>query len=156
MKKPSEYAVSAMRALGVTVEPNQNMLRQIGVLGEACYFCEPPTGFPDVAEKWGGSNAILARVNFATTLATGRIRGAKPDYEKLLADLPAREAEVITDRLTQILVGIPLDPQTQGSIEKTIARARAQSKGKRRKANFKEAAGFLAALILGSPDFQMR
>jgi uncharacterized protein (DUF1800 family) len=156
MKKPSEYAVSAMRALGVTVEPNQNMLRQIGVLGEACYFCEPPTGFPDVAEKWGGSNAILARVNFATTLATGRIRGAKPDYEELLADLPAREAEVITERLTQILVGIPLDPRTQGSIEKTIGRAREQSKGQRRKATFKEAAGFLAALILGSPDFQMR
>jgi len=156
MKKPAEYAVSAMRALDVTTDGNENLLRQVGRLGEACYFCEPPTGFPDVAEKWGGSNAILARVNFATALAFGRVKGAKPDYQKLLSDLPSRDGRVVADRLAQILLGVPLSPATDTSIADTIERAQAQMKGQRRKVKFGDAAGFIAALILGSPDFQMR
>ena len=156
MKKPAEYAVSAMRALGVETDGNDNLLRAVGGLGEACYFCEPPTGFPDVAEKWGGSNAILARVNFATALAFGRVKGIKPDYEALLSDLPSRDGRVVADRLAQILMGVPLSPATDDSIADTIERAQAQMKGARRKVKFADAAGFIAALILGSPDFQMR
>jgi uncharacterized protein (DUF1800 family) len=156
MKKPAEYAVSAMRALGVTTDGNENLLRQVGRLGEACYFCEPPTGYPDVAEKWGGSNAILARVNFATALAFGRVSGAKPDYEGLLSDLPSRDGRVVADRLAQILLGIPLSPATDASISDTIERAQAQMKDARRQVKLRDAAGFIAALILGSPDFQMR
>jgi len=156
MKKPAEYAISAMRALGVTTDGNESLLRQVGRLGEPCYFCEPPTGFPDVADKWGGSNAILARVNFATAIAFGRVKGAKPDYEALLAFLPSRDGRVMADGLTQLLVGVPLSPATDDAITTAIERAEAQMKGERRTVKFRDAAGFLAALILGSPDFQMR
>ncbi|MEN8149043.1 MAG: DUF1800 family protein, partial [Planctomycetota bacterium] len=156
MKKPAEYAVSVMRALDVETDGNQNLLRAIGRLGEPCYYCEPPTGFPDVAEKWGGSNAILARVNFATQTAFGRMKGAKPDYAKLLEGVSSVDPHVVANRLTRDLVGIPLSHDTEVALAATIDRAKELSKGQRRKPKLSEGAGLLAALILGSPDFQMR
>jgi uncharacterized protein (DUF1800 family) len=155
LKKPSEYAISAMRALGVTTDAPLGLVRTIGQLGEPLYFCEPPTGFPDVADRWGGSNAILARVGFATQLALGRVRGAKPDWRSVLEGAPDGDARGLADHLVRTLHGMPLSPATDEAIQQAVARAGAEQMPRRR-AGREEAAGYLAALVLGSPDFQMR
>ena len=97
MKKPHEFVVSSLRALDIQTDAPRQLLNQISQMGEPLYMCEPPTGYSDLAEKWGGSNSILSRVNFATSLAFGRVRGAKPDYEKLLTGAPRGDLHAAVD-----------------------------------------------------------
>jgi len=156
LKNPHTYAISAMRALGVETDAPRRLLRTIGVLGEPLYYCEPPTGYSDLAEKWGGSNAILSRVNFATALAFGRVRGAKPDFGAVLGDVPVDDPHVLADRIVTRCVGRPLSPEAARAIDGVIERAKRMAKGPRRRTTRDEAAGLLCALVLGSPDFQMR
>jgi len=156
MKKPLDLVVSGVRALGIETKNPRALFYRIGQMGESLYFCEPPTGFPERAEKWGGTNAILARVNFATGLAYGRIGGHKADYDKLLAGAPIEDPQILAEWLSRLLVGRPLSPQTEAGIRRAIDRARAGLEREGQRAKRAEAAGFIAALILGSPDFQMR
>jgi uncharacterized protein (DUF1800 family) len=77
MKSPFEYAVSAIRALGGETAGNQQITKAIGTMGQPLYQYQPPTGFPDRADHWMSDGALVARLNFAITLASGRIPGTK-------------------------------------------------------------------------------
>jgi uncharacterized protein (DUF1800 family) len=157
VKKPHEYVVSALRAVDAETDAPRGLLYQIGQMGEPLYLCEPPTGYSDAAEKWGGTNAILSRVNFATALAFGRVPGAKPDYDRLLAGAPVEDPAVLIDWLVRAYLGQPLSPTSAQALDGVVEQARATARQqRRRKASTKEALGFLTAMILGSPDFQMQ
>jgi len=73
MKSPFEYAVSAIRALGGETSGNQQIAKAIGQMGQPLYQYQPPTGFPDRADHWMSDGALVARLNFAVTLTSGRI-----------------------------------------------------------------------------------
>ena len=47
-------------------------------LGMPLYMCQPPTGYPDKAEAWVNTGALLNRMNFAVQLVGGRMRGLQP------------------------------------------------------------------------------
>ena len=153
MKKPGEFAISALRALDLETDAPPALLARIGLLGEPLYLCEPPTGYPDRAEKWSGANAILARVNFATALASGRVGGHRPDYGKLLAGATVREPRALAEWLCRQCLGRPLSPASE---EPYLQAADAVAERMREGMKPAEAAAALAALVLGSPDFQMR
>jgi uncharacterized protein (DUF1800 family) len=157
VKKPHEYAISAIRALGLETDGPRSLVYQIARMGEPLYLCEPPTGYGDVAEKWGGANSVLARVNFATSLALGRVNGARPDYRRILEGAPVSDPTALVDWMCREYLGQPLSPASETALLAVVDRARAKAlKARRRKANLQEAGGFLTALILGSPDFQMQ
>ncbi len=73
MKTPFEYAVSAIRALGGDTGGNQQIAKAISTMGQPLYQYQPPTGFPDRADYWMSDGALVARLNFAVTLASNRI-----------------------------------------------------------------------------------
>ena len=73
MKTPFEYAVSAIRALGGETAGNPQIAKAIGEMGQPLYQYQPPTGFPDRADQWMSDGTLVARLNFAVTLASGRI-----------------------------------------------------------------------------------
>jgi len=73
MKTPFEYAVSAIRALGGETLGNPQITKAIGQMGQTLYQYQPPTGFPDRADYWMSDGGLVARLNFAVTLASGRI-----------------------------------------------------------------------------------
>jgi uncharacterized protein (DUF1800 family) len=77
MKSPFEYAVSAIRALGGQTAGNQQIARAISQMGQPLYQYQPPTGFPDRADHWMSDGGLVARLNFAVTLASGRIPDTK-------------------------------------------------------------------------------
>ncbi|MHC4473613.1 MAG: DUF1800 domain-containing protein, partial [Planctomycetota bacterium] len=157
IKKPHEYVVSALRAVGARTDAPRALLYQIGAMGEPLYLCEPPTGYSDAAEKWGGTNAILSRVNFATALAFGRVPGARPDYDRLLAGAPVEDPADLTDWLVRAYMGQPLSAESSDALSQVVERAREMARSqRRRRATTKESLGFLTAMILGSPDFQMQ
>jgi len=73
MKSPFEYAVSSIRALGGDTGGNQQIGRMIGQMGQPLYQYQAPTGFPDRTDFWMSDGALIARLNFAVTLTSGRI-----------------------------------------------------------------------------------
>ena len=73
MKSPFEYAVSSIRALNGDTGGNQQIGRAIGQMGQPLYQYQAPTGFPDRAEDWMSDGALIARLNFAVSLTSGRI-----------------------------------------------------------------------------------
>jgi uncharacterized protein (DUF1800 family) len=73
MKTPFEYVVSAIRALDGQTTANPPLGQAIAQMGQPLYQYQPPTGFPDRADYWMSDGALVARLNFAVTLASGRV-----------------------------------------------------------------------------------
>ncbi|HKR65817.1 MAG TPA: DUF1800 domain-containing protein [Thermoanaerobaculia bacterium] len=76
-KSPFEYAISAVRAAGATIENPLPLARELKNIGEPLYFSQPPTGYSDAAETWSNSGALVARLNFATALANNKMPGVR-------------------------------------------------------------------------------
>jgi uncharacterized protein (DUF1800 family) len=77
VKSPFEYAVSAIRAAGATIDNPLPLARELRRMGEGLYLSQPPTGYPDAAEAWNGTGATLARVAFAVALANNKMPGVR-------------------------------------------------------------------------------
>jgi uncharacterized protein (DUF1800 family) len=121
VKSPFEFVVSAIRATGTEVSSAMLLAQQMRQLGMPLYGCQPPTGYPDKAEAWVNTGALLNRMNFALQLVSGRMRGIQPG----------------TSPVGAVLAG-DVSSSTKSTIDKaTDARQ-------------------LAALTLGSPEFQRR
>ncbi|MDE8349202.1 MAG: DUF1800 domain-containing protein [Acidocella sp.] len=66
LKTPLEYIVSTIRA--APPPPKQPPVNYVGVaaqLGQPIWGAPLPNGWPDVAANWDGSDALLARINWA-------------------------------------------------------------------------------------------
>jgi uncharacterized protein (DUF1800 family) len=91
------------------------------VVGDTSLASTAPTGYPDKAEAWVNTGALLNRMNFGLQLVSGRMRGVQPG----------------TSPVGDVLAG-DVSASTKSTIDKaTDARQ-------------------LAALTLGSPEFQRR
>jgi hypothetical protein len=51
-------------------------------MGEPLYQYQAPTGYPDTAEHWVNTGALLERMNFALALVGGRINGTRVDLTR--------------------------------------------------------------------------
>lgn len=96
MKTPFEYVVSAIRALdGGTSGTNPQMARvlsqSLSQMGQPLYQYQAPTGFPDRADYWMSDGALIARLNFAVALGSGRI----PDTQVNLNEFKDAQAAAL-------------------------------------------------------------
>jgi uncharacterized protein (DUF1800 family) len=121
VKSPFEFVVSAVRATGTEVTDALPLTQAIRQLGMPLYMCQPPTGYPDKAEAWVNTGALLNRMNFALQLVSGKMRGIQAGTSP---------------------VGTVLANEVSQATEATIAKATDAKQ--------------LAALTLGSPEFQRR
>jgi uncharacterized protein (DUF1800 family) len=131
VKTPFEMIVSAVRATGAQVDFAFPLARQIADLGEPLYRKLEPTGYSDANSEWVNSAALLARMNFALSLAQNKVPGSKLD----VAQFSGGPAEVAR----QVLF-TDAQPETLAAIDKQVQSAKAPVLG----------------LLLGSPDFQRR
>jgi uncharacterized protein (DUF1800 family) len=85
VKTPLEFVASALRASGADVSDAKPLVRELQQLGMPLYMCQPPTGYPDTADAWVNSGALVARLNFAVRLTGGSLRGiaVPPDARSL-------------------------------------------------------------------------
>lgn len=83
LKKPLEYAASALRITGAEVQISRQLLRYLARMGESLFLAEPPTGYADVASSWASPDMLLTRMNFAIDLSTNRLAGARVHPDKL-------------------------------------------------------------------------
>jgi uncharacterized protein (DUF1800 family) len=79
VKTPLEFVVSAVRALGAQVDDARPLVNQLQQLGMPLYQCQPPTGYKDTADAWANTGALVARMNLALQMSSGRMRGLSVD-----------------------------------------------------------------------------
>jgi len=85
-------------------------------LGEVPYGYQAPTGYPDTAEDWVNTGALLERLNFAVAFASNRIPGTRVD---LSGYDPKDKAKILDRAITQILDG-QISPGTRSTLIKQI------------------------------------
>ena len=166
IKTPLEVVASAVRALDAQVAPPRPgelggaggpaLAREVARLGEPLYEAQPPTGFPDRAEAWVNTGALLGRMNFALALVHNRLRGVSVDVGPLLAGVDRAEPAPVLDRLLAAVLRGEASPATRAVLEAQLESpeiTRVTADDRVAKDTDVEK---LLALVLGSPEFQRR
>jgi uncharacterized protein (DUF1800 family) len=132
-KNPFEFVVSAVRVSTLDVTNALPFVQSLRDLGMPIYGAQPPTGYSEKADAWINSGALLNRMNFAVALTSGQMRilGSAAPYRTATADETRRS-----------LFATALANDVSPSTATTVAKA--------------PTAAQVAALTLGSPDFQKR
>jgi len=158
IKKPFEFVASAVRALGGTTdaEGGSARARASAEIGEPLYLAQPPTGYADRADVWVNAGALLARMNFALALASGRYPHVTVELPALVAGTDSRSPAAVLDHLLATIVANQAGPETRAVLaaqltDPQITRLSTDDRGL---ANTDVAK--LAALVIGSPEFQRR
>jgi uncharacterized protein (DUF1800 family) len=129
VKTPFEFIVSAMRATAADVQDAMPLVRAMQQLGMPLYGCQPPTGYKDTADAWVNTGALVNRMNIALSLAGSQLRGVL---------VPSLQPPASGDSL----IASFLNGDASESTRATVARATTVPQ--------------MAALTLGSPEFQRR
>ena len=177
IKTPFELAVSSIRALGADTNAGPAMVAMLNKLGEVPYGYQAPTGYPDTAEDWVNTGALLERLNFAVAVASNRIPGTRVNLKGFEA---ANKAGILDKTIAGLLDG-EISPATKASLLKQIEqplpevkagaeigdagldvpnmRAAGQEGGQGRQARLLAPSGNadvfkIVSLVLGTPEFQ--
>ncbi len=150
-KTPLEFAVSAVRAFGGTMNGDLALAQAVERMGEPLYRSQPPTGFPEVAEAWVNAGALVNRINIGLTLAANRVRGTNVDVAKYVKPAAKGNADAVLDSLSSVVLGRPLGPSTRDALRAALREAAGEAAhGQPRPPDPLMVAG----LLLGSPEFQ--
>jgi uncharacterized protein (DUF1800 family) len=157
IKTPFQYVVSAVRAVGGRVDARGafEVARASAEIGEVLYGAPPPSGYADRAEQWVNTAALLARMNFALRLVNGGLPGVHTDVPALVAGVDGTRPDVL-DRLLDVLVHGRARASTRAVLEqqfRDLGTARRTADDRRPAPADVDA---LAALVIGSPEFQRR
>src|SRR5213080_3680354 len=159
VRSPFEYVAAAMRALNADTDGDRPVLDAIGRMGQPVFGRITPDGYADRADQWLSSGAMVARFNFASALATNRIKGTKIDFEKLLSGIDPANKVRVASRLAQLTFA---SSQTRTEFEKSLGSAPpgaivAPSSAPNLSVSYAQAArnyiSDLITLLIGSPEF---
>ncbi len=178
VKTPLEFVASAFRATATNPTNPGAIVNTLKTMGEPLYQMQPPTGYPMTADHWMNSAAIVDRLNFSLALTGGKVGGIPFDAPKLLAagllerqpepsgtamrrisasqtssspGSPGGREEALS-LMEQLVIGGAVSPKTNDVILKQIADAETASIP----IDPSQILNTMAALILGSPEFQLR
>jgi uncharacterized protein (DUF1800 family) len=165
IKTPLEIVASSVRALDGELAPPATpgggqpgggfaLAQQVGKLGEPLYQQQPPTGYPDVAEAWVNTGALLNRMNFALVLTANRVPGVRVDLTRAVGTADRRRPERVLD----VLLGSVLQGQATSETRTVLAAQLDNPEITRATMDDRTNTDVekLAALVLGSPEFQRR
>jgi len=155
IKTPFEFVASTVRALGTDVDTAMPLVQWVARIGEPLYQCQPPTGYPDRAEAWVNTGALLNRLNFSLALAGNKVRGSRSDTAALLGPSSTAGGKVILDRAIQLFLGGQAGPGTIQTLEKQlddpqVIEARLDDPAR------PPDLGVITGLVLGAPEFQRK
>jgi hypothetical protein len=107
------------------------------------------------ADTWVNSAALLNRMNFALRFASGRMPGVSLDPQRVLGAEPPGDPESAVARMEAALLAGDVSKQTHETVLKQMTDPQVTQRvldDASRPVNV----GVIAALILGSPEFQRR
>ena len=153
VKTPLEFVVSAVRASGAQVVDARALLGTLNNMGMSPYGMQPPTGYSMKADAWVNSSALLGRMNFALSLAAGKIRGVSMDSAQLTSGAVDGPQALVA--LENSLLAGDVSKQTHETIGKQLDDPQISHR-KLDDASHPPNVAAIAGLILGSPEFQRR
>jgi uncharacterized protein (DUF1800 family) len=129
IKTPFELAVSAIRTLGAETDARPALAQWIARMGEPLYMYQAPTGYPDTAEHWVNTGALLERLNFALALVSNRIPGTRVELARFAGDAATSsravdQARVVDQFLAHVLQG-DISPRSREVLMKQLSDQRA-------------------------------
>lgn len=116
IKTPFELVASSIRAVGGDTMGGPQMLAMLNKLGEVPYGYQAPTGYPDTAEDWVNTGALLERLNWAVAVASNRIPGTRVN----LAQFAAPTKQAILDKAIAEIVDGDVSDATKASLKKQL------------------------------------
>jgi uncharacterized protein (DUF1800 family) len=127
IKTPFELAISAVRALGGETNGAPQLHQWIAKMGEPLYQYQAPTGYPDTAEHWVNTGALLERINFALALVSNRIPGTRVDLSRFAsaAQTGAPDKSRVVDAFAGVILQGDISPATKASLLKQLDAAAA-------------------------------
>jgi uncharacterized protein (DUF1800 family) len=123
VKRPFELAISAVRTLGAETNGGPQMHQWIARMGQPLYGFQTPNGYPDVAENWVNTGALLERMNFALALVSNRIPGTRVDLSRFVGDMASGKTvdkEKLLDRFVSLIVGGEISAKTRETLLKQL------------------------------------
>ena len=176
IKTPFELAVSSIRALGAETNGSPAFLAMLNKLGEVPYGYQAPTGYPDMAEDWVNTGALLERLNYAVAVSSNRIPGTTVNLETFQGE----SKEQTLDKAISTILNGEIAPVTKSTLMSQIEKPLPDVKegkeltdavmdvpnlrqggqgGLNRQARLLPPTGNpdvfkVVSLVLGSPDFQ--
>jgi hypothetical protein len=180
IKTPFELAASAIRTLGADTDARPALAQWIGKMGEPLYGYQAPTGYPDAADYWVNTGALLERLNFSLALVSNRIPGTRVDLSRfvgaeatssravdqklvverflnvaLQGDISPKSREVLMKQLTS-QTDAPIASATPTDADAREMNARAARREQRQASATvgNPEVARIAALVIGSPEFQ--
>jgi len=174
VRSPFEYVAAAMRAMNAETDGDRPVLDLIGRMGQPLFGRITPDGYSDRAEQWLSSGAMVVRLNFASALATNRIKGTTIDLTKLLNGIDQANKDAVTLRLISLTVMGDVSAATRTTlgkntstealvIQKPAATANVSvgftGNGTPQQQPPRQVTGYIPemiTLLIGSPDFQQR
>ncbi len=186
VKTPMEFLASAFRTTATDPQNPGALVNTINTMGMRLYYALPPTGYYITADHWMNSAALIDRLNFAYQLTGSKFANQKFDSAHVLAlglmsqpatpsatrtsdsihpssahlskaalapETPAAPPDptgpdVALNVLEATLIGGEVSPQTNQLIHKQISDIPTTSSI--------DTLNLLTALVMGSPEFQLR
>lgn len=140
IKTPFEFVVSAARAIGADPDTSRTLALAIARLGQPLYLQSAPTGYPEAQEDWVNAGALLARMNLAVTLASGRLPGVTVDLDRIV---PLGAPDDLVGAVDRAILAGRMSANTRAVIEREIAGLEPRA-----------ARNLAVGLALGGPEFQ--
>ena len=135
VKSPFEMVASSVRALDAHVSDGWGLANQVRTLGEPLYHKLEPTGYSNLNSEWVNSASLLGRMNFALQLSQNRVESVRVDISRFGED---------PNEVAQALMFRAMSRQTREAIDKALENTQQKTPA------------LVAALVIGSPDFQKR
>jgi uncharacterized protein (DUF1800 family) len=113
VKTPFEVVVSALRATNASPDATARPAQAVAQLGQPIFGRQTPDGWPDRADAWMNTGAILNRINFGLSLAGGRVPGVTLGRVPALDSLRTAPRERQVDGVIRLLFGGEASPETR-------------------------------------------
>jgi uncharacterized protein (DUF1800 family) len=142
VKTPLEFVVSALRAVNGTPDSTPRLAQRVAQLGEPLFQHATPDGYGERQQDWVNSGALLARMNFAVQLASGRMPGASVDLDRVVA--VTDDHATLIAAIDKAVLGGGMTQQTRQTILKELADV----------PDPRMARALAVGLAIGGPEFQ--
>jgi uncharacterized protein (DUF1800 family) len=158
VKTPYELVASTYRVMQGVPDTAGRSIQLTAQLGQQLYGHLTPDGWPDDAESWMNTGSVLARINFGSNVAAGRVVGIALAKWPPAAHLRGASLAEQVDGVGSALFQGEMSPDTHGVLmsgsNPVAARAGVAMDNSARGAP--PTLSELIGLALGAPEFQRR
>jgi uncharacterized protein (DUF1800 family) len=113
VKTPFEVVASALRAVNAQPDTTPRTAQLVARLGQPIFGRQTPDGWPDRADAWMNTGAILNRINFGLSIAAGQIPGASPRNWPSYAAVSALPRAQQVDSVVKSMLGGQVSAETR-------------------------------------------